>query len=171
MKGFTLIELLVVVLIIGILAAVALPQYEKAVSKSRTTEAMIVVKTIAQAAEVFSLEAGVWPTSFDELAVSIPGRLGKWRMDNDMIITQNYKYVLGDGRVDAAPKNWTQNYPGILYVSHFAQEMKAPVAGKKLYCYVRTEATSPSKLESICKSLGGGERKSVTEKSIWFSLE
>ena len=56
--AFTLIELLVVVLIIGILAAVALPQYTKAVEKSRAAEAKIILKNMDTAQVLCVLEKG-----------------------------------------------------------------------------------------------------------------
>ena len=58
LSGFTLIELLVVVLIIGILAAIAVPQYQKAVTKSRFAEAMSNLRTIAEADKVCRLAGG-----------------------------------------------------------------------------------------------------------------
>ena len=71
--GFTLIELLVVVLIIGILAAVALPQYEKAVLKARYTEVQSVVSAAKKAAESYYMANGSYPQYWDDMDVDFPG--------------------------------------------------------------------------------------------------
>ena len=74
--GFTLIELLVVVLIIGILAAMALPQYFKAVERSRMAEAVTLMDSVAKAQRRKFMQTNRYAENFEGLDVSPKGAKG-----------------------------------------------------------------------------------------------
>ncbi len=71
-QAFTLIELLVVVLIIGILVAVAVPQYQKAVWKARASELLVLGKTIKNAQLVYRMANGKFTSDINELSIDVP---------------------------------------------------------------------------------------------------
>lgn len=92
-KAFTLIELLVVVLIIGILSAIALPQYQKAVHKARFAEVLVRVRSYRDAINLYVLENGFPASGTVELTQVYPDLMAG-------LTKQGNYYYSKYGRVD-----------------------------------------------------------------------
>ena len=155
-KGFTLIELLTVVLIIGVLSALALPNYTRSIERSRAVEAMTGLKTLNDA--VYSYSAGrsgsnVCPDSFTKLIVSYPGTLSS---DKRTLSTKNFEFKLNSATNAYIPGT---DCPGITakrlggtkydYVLWNPYVRGTAGEGASLACTGTTEASI-----AVCESLG-----------------
>ena len=95
-SGFTLIELLIVVLIVGILASAALPQYTRAVEKARAAEAKQVLADIFNAKKMYELSMRGEPSTFADLDVKFFGGDGNLATGASFS-SKNFTYTLSSG--------------------------------------------------------------------------
>lgn len=143
-SGFTLIELLVVVLIIGILAAIALPQYERAVKKARIANVLPAIRAIYNAQKVYFLEHGAYAEDMEDLVLEVPCPQD-WTcvINNDVNGTATGQPKVEIGRV---------GYPTlVLYYGNYAR-FNTNMEGK-LYCAAQTANNAQN--VRLCQSFGG----------------
>ncbi len=147
-RAFTLIELLVVVLIIGILAAIALPQYQKAVEKARLATWMPLVRAIYDAEETHYLATGTYTTDLEVLSIQIPVTDNCQYRKND---TEGY-YICNGNYVGVFNNTAQYHNDNIAYM-HYFMDIDGDIPRKKgeIWCFAKTE-----KYFNICKSLGTG---------------
>ncbi len=149
--GFTLIELLVVVLIIGILAAVALPQYRVAVGKARYIQAMALADKIREAQQLYFLANGKYAERFDELDIDLP-HPSSGGVGNNAFYSWGSCQLMSDNTHFCSVSVQKKS----LYALHNNKESVR-------YCRAYTGNQPGTVVEKICLSLGGVKQSSSSD--------
>lgn len=79
-QGFTLIELMIVVAVIGVLAAIAIPQYQKYVAKAEVAAALASMAGVKTNVEAYTVEYGVFPAASQSSALGVPSNIPQGTM-------------------------------------------------------------------------------------------
>lgn len=148
-KGFSLIETLVVVLIVGILTALAVPQYQKAVEKSRMAEAVMIVRQIANANQAHYDTYGRYADygEIDNLDISIPG-YDYYGLGGKRVATKYFIYSpCGSGSYGARIALATEIKDKIYQIYIEA------VAPERIRCAISSGKTPSSIQKKLCKQL------------------
>lgn len=104
-KGFTLIEILVAVLIVGILASIALPTYQKTVEKGRVASPLSNLGAIARAQKTKKLESLHYTDKVEELDISLPDEATGEKATGSTFEGKDFTYtVYGDDEEAAIAK-------------------------------------------------------------------
>lgn len=147
--GFTLIELLVVVLIIGILAAIALPQYRVAVRKSRLAEMMTMTKAIKNAQEVYYMANGTYTRNFYDLDVTPPAG-ATVTANGDLHLPSGMTLLVQDSSEKIGQRVYALNLKEKLGFAEY-MDFSLSRAGKKVCTAYGEDPVSVR----VCKSISG----------------